>query len=241
VSGNALAFDESSANYVRVPDHEQFHDVTAITTALWFKGLESSSSIYFLVSKDYETYEMHTGGYSGTNGIRVQPSAGWGINKGSAFVANEWTHIACVYNQLIPSVELYINGNSVSFSFTGAYYFGSTINVGSADIVFGSRSTQINNFPLYGQLDEIFIYRRALLQSEVEDLYNLAYITQYTTPDTTITYTTRPTTAWPTTTTTAVSPTTEQQTTASPTTTEPTTVQRVCCRHRLGRCNTRMA
>ena len=138
------------AAWVKVEDTGNTHEIFASQTGsgqfITHVELRSDNTVRFTLRDD-----------SGNNIINF---------VGSSFLFDTWFHFAATYDQAADEVVVYINGNPV---FSGA----STLNAAiGSDWDLGARigSTTDNARPFTGQMDEFYLYTRALSQTEIDTL-----------------------------------------------------------------------
>ncbi len=90
--------------------------------------------------------------------------------EGGSAPFNTWFHYAATYDQTTNQVAVYINGESI---FTGPATLNNAIG---SDWDSGARigSTTTSNRPFTGQMDEFYIFKRALSSTEIATLGTLA-------------------------------------------------------------------
>lgn len=159
----AMSFDGVTAHVV-IPDGIDMGDRSAITIAGWVKKMGSSSNTYHIVliqgSVNLELDVSNSGtlrtGITNENNVRVAFNPGKGINVG------EWHHVAMTYKDGGDGIKAYIDGKLVGTKAqTGLIRSG-----GNATIGFYSSSYFFN-----GLIDELTVFKRALTDTEIKDLY----------------------------------------------------------------------
>jgi hypothetical protein len=82
-----------------------------------------------------------------------------------------WTHIAVTYNGDV--ITLYINGSPTTVDTTNGNIstLNAAISIGYA-ITYDTLSTTFSAFPFKGSFDEVSIFKTALTQSEIPDVYD---------------------------------------------------------------------
>jgi hypothetical protein len=182
--GSGLAFD---SNWVFVADDGSF-DWTAddaFTFEFWFKHCGScrggSNSFNEMVISRYDAAAnddlnlwwvgMNCDPSCTQEGIRfvLREDATEGFQIISSEPVNdcEWHHVAAMWNGENDSAYLYIDGDldsARSYQFTTTFVSDDEINIGWIDFV--------DNFELFGSVDELAVYSRALTPEEVEGHYN---------------------------------------------------------------------
>ena len=101
---------------------------------------------------------------------------------------NTWYHVNIVFDGIVDSIRLLINGSQACSNFFNYSNTGNTT-------VIGGRSNSPANFFFNGKIDDITIHNRALTESEIQQLYQLGnYDITWSTGDTTSSITVQPTT-----------------------------------------------
>jgi hypothetical protein len=163
--GRALSFDGMD-DYVQVPDSSSLRP-SPFTIVAWFQWNDvGTADIDFITAKGYENYEIHTGGYAGTNGVRFIPAGG----ISSAFdvpgvIHAGWNHIAVVYTEA--EAFVYFDGRLAGSrsGITG----GNDLSADTAQFYVGRRGD--GTYFFNGLIDEVALYDRVLSAQEVEALY----------------------------------------------------------------------
>jgi len=140
-------------------------------------------SLWFLsTTDDGELLRFGSGGYGGSWGEYITPAPGgfyFNIDNSNQLVQynpilslNEWHHVVTTFDPSIglttSSIKVYIDGSlltNVQFNFNGNL----ELNTVAGNLIFGSTPTQ----PLFGKLDDISFFNRALTPEEVQELYTL--------------------------------------------------------------------
>jgi len=94
--GKALSFDGMDDD-VQVPDSLSLRP-SPFTIAAWFQWNRlGTDDIGFITAKGYENYELHTGGFSGTNGVRFIPAgAGSAVDAPTSSTPAGTTSSLCI-------------------------------------------------------------------------------------------------------------------------------------------------
>jgi len=168
VNGSALEFDGSD-DYVDLgdPTDGSLDLETEITILAWIKPNLTGTlpTIFSKYNSNTDRYEFSLNSYE-------DYKLTFSINGGSSLTSNNpptngiWNHVGATYNGTTGVV--YLNGvadNSFDFS------CGDTCDVGySANALIGSRTG--GTLPFNGVIDEVKIYRYALSEAEIEEIYN---------------------------------------------------------------------
>ncbi|MDE3273216.1 LamG domain-containing protein [Pseudoalteromonas sp. G4] len=164
---NYAQFD--GTNYASVDDSGDFN-YQELTVSTWVYPTENRSGLRSLVSKD-EHFEFHLDQNNRLfwwwqNAARQARS----FTSSRAIPLNQWTHVAVVYKS--GSQRMYINGIAdASRTYTDGladspckFFIGVDVGTNTSSQCGGVRSDRY----FKGHLDEVRIYSRALLQSEIQ-------------------------------------------------------------------------
>ncbi len=160
--GGAATFGASSGDFLEVPINASALAMPQMTWGCWVKpGLDSLNR--GILSTD-------DGGFDRLIGMdgRGGPSYSWSafngtdvLNSGVAPLLAGWIFLAAVYDQSLGVLTFYVNDQS--FSVSGAYFGSSrsTFEIGG-NVAFSQNFT--------GAIDNVFIYNRALISTEVDTI-----------------------------------------------------------------------
>ncbi|HCW07491.1 MAG TPA: laminin G [Cytophagales bacterium] len=162
----AYKFSDGS-NIIDVPNDPTLNFQSQITLSCWVK----------LDAVPAESYVLSHGSYQQRWKISVIPNQKirWTVKTNSSVVdldssfplqINQFYHIAVVYTGY--SMELYINGKMNSYVADAGL-----ISISTNDITFGRETVAVQSYSLYGTLDEVRIYDKALGPNEIKVLPNL--------------------------------------------------------------------
>lgn len=160
-AGKAIFFDGVD-DYVMVPDSSSLDITGELTIEVWVNpSIISSNKKHPIAYKDM--YPVNYGltivgsevRFSFLDGIHETTTSGANIQ------ADEWTHIAVVYNDSANSVVIYIDGTAVA----SQYEYGS-LPVNDLPVRVGTNP--LGDY-FDGKMDELRIYKRALSAAEVQE------------------------------------------------------------------------
>ncbi len=162
----AYKFSDGS-NIIDVPNALSLNFQNQITLSFWLK----------LDQVPDESYVLSHGSYEERWKISVIPNnkIRWTVKTASSvtdldssfpLVLNQFYHFTAVYTGY--SMELYVNGKLNSFLSDAGL-----ISTAADDITFGRESVSIEKYSLYGTLDEVRIYDKALGPNEIITLKSL--------------------------------------------------------------------
>ncbi len=137
------------------------------TVTFWAKWNDyGTSNVQFITAAANEQLEIHTGGGSGTNGLRFIPRGGIYLDVANAIPDSNYHHYAMVYktnNEVIAYRDGVKIGNKTHTTSTA-----STANV----LNLGRRAT--NNYFFKGRIDEVNVFNRSLSADQVKMIYRNA-------------------------------------------------------------------
>ena len=172
----AFSFDGLD-DYVEVPDANNLDITNELTIDAWFynKGnIDPRMRWQRIIHKNYrENYEMWIDDFNRKLSFRIGDGTVNNIatlSSGTTIQFDTWYHVAAVYDG--SSMKLYLNGDlSNSMSTTAITALGITTD----PVIIGNVGTDITSFnhnrPFNGLIDEVEIFNRALLQSEIQAIY----------------------------------------------------------------------
>ena len=170
----ALTFDGSD-DIVTIPDSDSFDfGTSSISITAWVKFESGAFGRYTVIAGrgNFDIFELNKSSgdklrmemrYDDNSTIRAQESSA------SLTVADQWYHVAGIFNPSDGSFTFYVDGSSQGVSFLDAQT-GGTLKDSNEEVYIGAR----NGSSLYmeGLIDDVRIYNKALTSSEVEALYN---------------------------------------------------------------------
>ena len=168
--GGAYEFNGND-NFVQIPDDASLEGMSAITVSTWIKPTLTGEDYQRIVDKstDYVLY-VHTDGIvclelitTGTGG----GSSDWYSNEfgHSAVVADVWTHVLFVWDDITGEANVYING----VSGVAQTRDGDVVSTSVYDLRIGDNPTGTRSFN--GTIDEVAIYNRSLSAEEIRNMY----------------------------------------------------------------------
>ncbi|HXW53593.1 MAG TPA: LamG domain-containing protein [Myxococcota bacterium] len=172
----AFNISGSGSDFVTVLQNSSL-EPQSITVDAWVNANQSPGNFAYIVDKGASTidcagnasYALYTGANGGLQfyvsdgtSVALSPDAGTGIWDG------QWHFVAGTYDGA--SVSLYVDGNLV-----GSTPASLSINYSFADnnLYFGNYpDCTAQNLSFKGGIDEVEVFSRALLQSEIQAIYN---------------------------------------------------------------------
>ncbi|HTH56678.1 MAG TPA: LamG-like jellyroll fold domain-containing protein [Cyclobacteriaceae bacterium] len=157
----------NSSNIIDVPNASTLNFQNQITLSFWLK----------LDGVPAESYVLSHGSYQERWKVSVIPNGKlrWTIKTATATTdldtsfpvqLGQFYHFTVVFSGY--SMEIYVNGKMDSFLSNGGL-----ISVASDDITFGRESPSVLSYSLYGILDEVRIYDKALGPNEIATLKSI--------------------------------------------------------------------
>lgn len=160
---NALAFDGS--DNVALGNITQINGASKLTLATWMKRTSAGSKV--LVGKQATNQDVAIEAY-GDGRIYFQMSKGSDTYGYLTLNDTAWHHIALVFDGTLSGnanrLKAYVDGVQKTLTFKGTVSTSTTTNTTPFNI--GKMSGEYSN----GQVDDTWLYTRALNQAEVQDL-----------------------------------------------------------------------
>ena len=159
---------DGNDDHVVVPHNVAFN-VQAVSIEFWFfwERTNLPAAVEFIVGKDVEGLEVHTGGGAGHNALRFIPTVGVYLDTPPySFESMKWNHAAFTYD---PSgsgaVSCYINGKEVNLTSQGPNPITSPIVNSLSNFFIGQRAD--NMFRFFGKIDELRIWNDVRTPEEI--------------------------------------------------------------------------
>jgi hypothetical protein len=184
---SAYHFDGTSS-YVSIKDNVYMRlYATDFTQSAWVK-LDDYNASYGSVILGKRLpgvadagYTFSIGGYTSSAGFPIEGITHFGPGGGSANNAlstkaipvNQWHMLSCVYSYQNKTLSIYIDGilDDITSNISAPNAsVGAKIYIGRDD-----PTLQDNGYFIYGSLDDIRVYDRALTAKEINKLYTLTY------------------------------------------------------------------
>ena len=171
----AFTFDGSD-DYIQAPDSSSLDIQGPLTISAWAK-INVPGGMQGLVMKDDEGSDRGywlaiDGGYlhfqisSDGTGYQI-----YDVVSDQPYSLSTWTHIVAEWNgTLSAGVKFYINGEAQATRPSSPSFSGTTIFNSSQPLRIGGKSS--GGWPFSGDIDEVRLYDRALLVTEVQQLYS---------------------------------------------------------------------
>jgi len=157
---------------VTVDGNRQIQDLAKkdSTISLWVK-LESQQPVSAILWKreDYNLYAAKNGNLKVERFSHVETKGGFHrITTTEGLVVNRWTHVCCVWDE--SGIKLYLDSGQLKFEKEERSHL--PFSLGAHRLLsFGISNN--NSQAMYGSIDDVRIYNRALSAEEVKALYDL--------------------------------------------------------------------
>ncbi len=168
----ALSFNGYN-NYVSLGAASSLNVTDTLTMEAWVYPTQSRGALFYR-ENDYGYGLYHHSSYGlvwsvpERQGVHryyrvVQPSSSLPV----MLPANEWSHLAVVFNMASPSAIVFLNG----VEYDGSSMLGTAYaSLGHNEAIIGNAAFTLFG-PFQGRMDEVAYYRRALSQPEIENRY----------------------------------------------------------------------
>ncbi|HZI33848.1 MAG TPA: LamG domain-containing protein, partial [Candidatus Binatia bacterium] len=178
VVGEAFSFDPESYPYgtytgVQVADKPAYALTNSLTIEGWVRPRGDGYVIFF--RGDHRPgMDPYALSMQANNQLVFEITDATGNNETLRTVVpyQQWTHVAATLDGSTGLMRIYTNGLLATQITTDVRPFGALLPDQSPGIGIGNVNDGGNNFPFYGDIDEISLYNRALSQSEVQAIYN---------------------------------------------------------------------
>lgn len=171
ILGNSIALSGTN-QYFTIPDSVNYDNTSVLTLSVWFyptvvdanpRGIVSKRVASVALNNSYSVF-LHTGGklYVDTVGTTNR------FSSSSTIVANQWYHIAVVYNGSLAvgaRTKLYLNG-ILDATGTGPVSIGNT----NSNLYIGTLNDAYGVY-FQGRIDEFALWKSAMSDGQVAQLY----------------------------------------------------------------------
>jgi len=175
---NALNFDGVN-DYVNAGSPSSLNDMPAKTIVAWIKPISFGGGGYGRIFDKNQsgTNQGWNLFFPGSANLRFSQyfsiTNGYWDSAQNSIVLNTWQHVAVVYDRASASnvPKFYVNGNLLTISNSNYQSpSGSASSDASQPLTIGGRTAGDRSFN--GNIDEVYVYNRALTQAEIQSLYN---------------------------------------------------------------------
>ncbi len=175
VVGQAFSFVSGSiGNYtgVQIPDEPAYELTNSLTIEGWIRP-RANGYVVFFRGDNRPGLDPYCLSMDGNQNLLFQICAqdGTTASAQTPVCLGAWIHVAGVLNDSAGTVNLYTNGVLAAQTVTTVRPFGELIAEDSPGIGIGNVNDGFNNFPFFGDIDEVALYDRALSHDEVNAIY----------------------------------------------------------------------
>ena len=178
VVGSAFAFDPEFYTFptkvlVAVPDQPIYALTNSMSIEGWIRPRGNGYNIFWRGDNrpGFDPYFLGMQGNT-TLGFFIENAAGTSASVLTTLPAyNQWYHVAATLDGNSGNMDLYVNGVLVAQNNTTIRPFGPLIPGDSPGVGIGNVNDGFNNFPFWGDVDEISLYSRPISASEVKAIY----------------------------------------------------------------------
>ncbi len=166
MGGYSLQF--GGAEYVSIL-HDDVMNVSAVTLEMWFywDNTQQVNAVEFLIGKDTEQLEIHTGGGSGNHGLRFIPTTGVYLDTPTyAFSSTNWHHVAFVYDPAQSLAKGYVDGVEVSVTKGGSNPIDTLIKESTVPLRLGVRNA-LEHY-LTGRICDVRVWNTVRTGNEIQ-------------------------------------------------------------------------
>ncbi|MGH7992319.1 MAG: LamG-like jellyroll fold domain-containing protein, partial [Limisphaerales bacterium] len=179
IVGEAFANDPENYpfgthNEFDVPDSPAYEITNSLSIEGWIRPRGNGYDIFWRGDNrpGFDPYFLGMQNNT-TLGFFIENAAGTPASVLTTLPAyNQWYHVAATLDGNSGNMNLYVNGALVAQANTTIRPFGPLIPTDHPGIGIGNVNDGGNNFPYWGDIDEISLYSRALSLSEVQAIYN---------------------------------------------------------------------
>jgi hypothetical protein len=169
VIGQAFACNGSGR--VQIADSPAFQLTNALSIECWIRP-RGNGNVIFWRGDNRSGTDPYFLGMQGNNNLRfyIEDASGNAAFVETTLDYNQWYYVAATWDGASGIMNLYINGQLASQTNTTIRAFG-PLNSGNNPAI-GIGNVVGNNFPFFGDIDEVSLYSRALTTEEIQFIYN---------------------------------------------------------------------
>jgi hypothetical protein len=178
VVGQAFANDPENQPYgvytgVRIADAPAYVLTNSLTLEGWIRVRGGAYCVFCRGDNrpGYDPYVMSTGANNVMNLLIADANAN-SVTLSTPLVYSQWYHVAGTLDGASGKMSLYTNGTIAAQITTTIRPLGNLIPGDYPGIGIGNVNDNFNNFPFWGDIDEISLYNRALTPGEIQGIYN---------------------------------------------------------------------
>ena len=168
IVGQAFAFDPENLPYgtysgVRIADQPAYALTNSLSIEGWIRPRGDGYVIFYRGDNrsGLDPYSMSMG-LNNILSFGITDANGNSASVSAPLVYNQWWHVAGTLDGASGKLSLYTNGTLAAQITTTVRPFGDLIPGDSPGIGIGNVNDGFDNFPFYGDIDEVSLYNRAL-------------------------------------------------------------------------------
>ncbi len=178
IVGQAFACDPQSYPYgtyvgVRIADQPAYALTNSLTIEAWIRP--RGDGYVVLCRGDnrvgLDPYALSMEANNILN-FTITSASGNSATVRAPLVYNQWWHVAATLEGASGRLSLFTNGTLAAQITTTVRPFGDLIPQDAPGIGIGNVNDNFNNFPFYGDIDEVSLYNRALSAADIAAIYN---------------------------------------------------------------------
>lgn len=168
--GNAFSFDAASDHHITDAAAEPFStQPLGITLSAWINPTswgEGGEGCVFSLTDGDDDFQVRLVNDAGQEALRVFIRSGKDANSANNTISlGEWQHIVAMFPGVGIDPRLYINGQEVAYASQNDNATNAGASIGSNVMIGGCSDGTVRNFD--GLIDDVRLYNRALVDSEI--------------------------------------------------------------------------
>ena len=179
IVGQAFACDPESYPYgtytgIQFADQPSYALTNSLSIEAWIRPRGDGYPVFFR-GDNRPGMDPYVLSMQGNNilAFQITDANGNAASVSAPLVYNQWWHVAATLDDASGTMSLYTNGSPAARITTTIRPFGALIPQDSPGIGIGNVNDGFNNFPFWGDIDEVSLYSRALTAGEIETIYNV--------------------------------------------------------------------
>ncbi len=180
IVGQAFACDPENYPFgtytgVQIADQPAFALTNSLSIEAWIRP-RGTSYVVFFRGDSRAGFDPYLLSMQGNNilAFQITDANGNAAAVSASLLYNQWWHVAGTLDGASGKLSLYTNGILAAQITTSVRPFGDLIPQDSPGIGIGNVNDGFNNFPFWGDIDEVSLYNRALTAAEIQAIYNAA-------------------------------------------------------------------
>jgi alpha-tubulin suppressor-like RCC1 family protein len=172
VVGQAFSFN-GNYGWVNVPDQPVYALTNSLSIEGWIRPRGNGYAIFWRGDHrpGLDPYFLSMGG-NNILSFTVARADNTSVSVSTPIIYNQWIYVAATLDGATGTMSLYTNGILAAQIITSYRPFGALLSDQWPGIGIGNVNDGGNNFPFYGEIDEIALYNRPLSQAEIQGIYN---------------------------------------------------------------------